>query len=98
MLFTSKWFVVLVLVTMVFFKYIGLIGRLLPDSLVGDYGPAHFLLTNVWLPVGISFFTFEGVSLVVDTFRARNAEDFFGTHFGQTRRGHLASTTLFISF
>jgi alginate O-acetyltransferase complex protein AlgI len=81
---------------LVFFKYAGLMGHLLPANWLAD-GPGHFL-TTVLLPVGISFFTFEGISLVVDTYRARGAEDFFGTHFGQTRRGHLASTTLFISF
>jgi len=48
------------------------------------------LLVNLPLPIGISFFTFEGICLLVDTLR------------GQTRPGkrmtHLRDTALFISF
>jgi alginate O-acetyltransferase complex protein AlgI len=81
-----------------FFKYAGLLGSLLPNAITMAGGPAHFLVAGIALPVGISFFTFEGISLVVDTFRARDAESFFGTDLGRHRGLHLASTTLFISF
>jgi alginate O-acetyltransferase complex protein AlgI len=89
--------VVVNLLLLGFFKYSGLLGRSLPASWVAGANPAHYLLM-VSLPVGISFFTFEGISLVVDTYKARNAESFFGTDFGKTRGAHLLSTTLFISF
>jgi alginate O-acetyltransferase complex protein AlgI len=78
------------------FKYSGLIGRSLPAELTQKGAAGHFLL-QVALPVGISFFTFEGISLVVDTFRARGQANFFGVQL-LNRRHHLASTTLFVSF
>jgi alginate O-acetyltransferase complex protein AlgI len=89
--------VVLNLALLCFFKYGGLLGRALPDAVSGPGGPGQFLLM-VALPVGISFFTFEGISLVVDSYKARDAADFFGTNAGRSRAAHLASTTLFISF
>lgn len=57
--------VVLNLAVLAFFKYSPLIGRtLLPEgSDLGDF------LLSVPLPIGISFFTFQGISLVVDLFR-----------------------------
>lgn len=79
------------------FKYGGLYGPYLPDAFVGPAGPAHFLLMNA-LPIGISFFTFEGISLVVDSYKARDADDFFGTNPDRSKSAHLASTTLFVSF
>lgn len=54
--------------TLGFFKYAALIGRMvLPESLWGVVGPT---LTSIPLPVGISFFTFQGISLVVDAWHA----------------------------
>jgi alginate O-acetyltransferase complex protein AlgI len=51
-----------------FFKYASLIvGTLLPQSWWSHWG---FDLTQIPLPVGISFFTFQGISLVVDVYRA----------------------------
>lgn len=79
------------------FKYAGLLGHTLPTAWTNEVGPAHFLLM-ITLPVGISFFTFEGISLLVDTFKARDAKDFFGTPLDAPRRHHVLSTTLFISF
>lgn len=79
------------------FKYAGLIGNALPESWTQDSGPAHFLLM-ISLPVGISFFTFEGISLLVDAFRARSEQDFFGTPLDAPRHRHVLSTTLFVSF
>ena len=78
------------------FKYAGLLGRSLPEAWAREGGPGHFLL-SIALPVGISFFTFEGISLLVDTFKAKGEKDFFGVQL-LNRRHHLGSTTLFISF
>ena len=79
-----------------FFKYMGLLGRGLPEAWTAAGQPAHWMLMIV-LPVGISFFTFEGISLVVDSYRARNEPTFFGTE-NVNQRTHLMKTTLFVSF
>ena len=85
------------LLILAFFKYAGLLGHSLPEAWTRDAGPGHFLMM-IALPVGISFFTFEGISLVVDSYKARSEEQFFGTPLDAPRRQHLLSTTLFISF
>ena len=52
---------------LVFFKYASLVvGTLLPRTWWSHWG---FDLTQIPLPVGISFFTFQGISLVVDVYR-----------------------------
>lgn len=52
---------------LIFFKYASLIvGSFLPRSRWSHWG---FDLTQIPLPVGISFFTFQGISLVVDVYR-----------------------------
>lgn len=56
--------VVLNLAILAFFKYSPLVGRMLPEG----WGLAEFLVA-VPLPIGISFFTFQGISLVVDLYR-----------------------------
>lgn len=54
--------------TLAFFKYAALLGDLLlPEVLWKRWGP---WLTSIPLPVGISFFTFQGISLVVDAWYA----------------------------
>lgn len=52
-----------------FFKYASLfVGTFLPNSWWSHWG---FDLRQIPLPVGISFFTFQGISLVVDIYRSR---------------------------
>jgi alginate O-acetyltransferase complex protein AlgI len=52
---------------LIFFKYTSLVvGTFLPHSWWAHWG---FDLTQIPLPVGISFFTFQGISLVVDVYR-----------------------------
>lgn len=52
---------------LIFFKYASLVvGSFLPRSWWSHWG---FDLTQIPLPVGISFFTFQGISLVVDVYR-----------------------------
>ena len=54
-----------------FFKYAALLGELLlPARLWTLWGP---WLKGIPLPVGISFFTFQGISLVVDAWQAGTA-------------------------
>ena len=51
-----------------FFKYASLFARLLlPESLQERWGP---FLNHIPLPIGISFYTFQGISLVMDLYRA----------------------------
>jgi alginate O-acetyltransferase complex protein AlgI len=59
--------VVMNLLVLIFFKYASLVvGTFLPQSWWSHWG---FDLTQIPLPVGISFFTFQGISLVVDVYR-----------------------------
>lgn len=54
-----------------FFKYASLLARLvLPDSLWEKWGP---FFGDIPLPIGISFYTFQGISLVMDLYRAGTA-------------------------
>lgn len=66
----KKWVTFAILANLgvlVFFKYASLvIGTFLPQSWWSHWG---FDLTQIPLPVGISFFTFQGISLVVDVYR-----------------------------
>ncbi|MGE4070519.1 MAG: MBOAT family protein [Lysobacterales bacterium] len=58
------------LVVLVSFKY----GPLLATTTGLDATSIGHLLVVLPLPLGISFFTFHGITLLVDTFRARNTE------------------------
>ena len=76
-----------------FFKYAGLFGRtFLPAG--NDFGE---WLTTIPLPIGISFFTFQGISLMIDTFRGeRDGTRSFFVNPSFLR--HARNTALFISF
>lgn len=66
----KKWVtlaIVLNLTVLVFFKYASLVvGTFFPQSWWSQWG---FDLTRIPLPIGISFFTFQGISLVIDVYR-----------------------------
>lgn len=80
------------LLILVFFKYSPLFSRSFfnPASSVGE-----FLLT-IPLPIGISFFTFQGISLVVDVYTQKyfSSPDLVPKSFIK----HLNRVTFFISF
>jgi alginate O-acetyltransferase complex protein AlgI len=84
--------VILNLSGIAFFKYSPLIGGGFFDT---SDGIGHFLLT-IPLPIGISFFTFEGISLLVDVYS--------GKHFDNRKLipsslvQHTKRTLFFISF
>lgn len=59
--------VVVNLLLLAFFKYAGLISMSFLDP---EIGLGHFLCT-IPLPLGISFYTFSGISLVVDAYKDR---------------------------
>lgn len=52
------------------FKYAGLLSELFGAGTVHESGIGAWLL-HLPLPIGISFYTFQGISLVIDTFQAR---------------------------
>ena len=82
----------IMLLVLAFFKY----DRLIAQTIVGDLdairGPGQWLLT-LPLPIGISFFTFHGISLVVDTFTSRA-----GLQEISAARPHVARTFLYLTF
>jgi alginate O-acetyltransferase complex protein AlgI len=75
-----------------FFKYGPLAARTLR---LAENGTAGFLLLMP-LPIGISFYTFESISLLVDLFRHRTAgQDPF---VPESKQRNLAHTALFFAF
>ncbi len=85
--------VVLNLAVIAFFKYSGM----LANTLSAESGSVGAFLVSLPLPLGISFFTFEGISLLVDTYKDKtpnNNNSFVVTSFRQ----HIANTFLFVSF
>jgi len=85
--------VVINLLILMFFKYSPLLGRtFFPEtSSIG-----HFL-TQIPLPIGISFFTFQGISLVIDTYNDSKRED-YNALVPKLISKHGLNTALFISF
>lgn len=75
-----------------FFKYSPLISRSIFDS-KGSIG--EFLLT-IPLPIGISFYTFEGISLLVDVYKEK--KDHNESLANSSFRAHAGRTLFFISF
>lgn len=61
------WTVALNLGFLAFFKYAGFLANLFPDALIPVAWKTW--LAAIPLPVGISFYTFQGISLVVDVWR-----------------------------
>jgi alginate O-acetyltransferase complex protein AlgI len=83
------------LATLAFFKYSGL----LAESLLKSFhtGELAEILTAIPLPVGISFFTFQGISLLVDTQRAKVNRE-LAILVSDRHAGNWMDVALFISF
>ncbi|MBN1981131.1 MAG: MBOAT family protein [Chitinivibrionales bacterium] len=79
--------------TLLFFKYSPLVSLTFFDV---SRGVGHFL-AQIPLPVGISFFTFQGISLVIDVFREPKVESYKSLIANSFSR-HLFETAFFISF
>lgn len=60
------------LLILVFFKY----GPLLSQTFAASDGDVGSWLAALPLPIGISFFTFQGISLVVDTYKYRHIDQY----------------------
>jgi len=80
------------LLILIFFKYGPLISDLFfsPTDSVGEF------LLRIPLPVGISFFTFQGISLMVDTYKENyyKSKDLIPKSFGM----HTKNTLFFMIF
>lgn len=76
-----------------FFKYAGFLASLLP---LGKESSVFQFLVTIPLPIGISFYTFEGISLLVDILRGKKEHRTVIAHTSFWR--HVANTTLFVSF
>jgi alginate O-acetyltransferase complex protein AlgI len=72
-----------------FFKY----SQLLATTFFSSHSEILSILINIPLPIGISFFTFEGISLVVDVFNEKD-----NTYTEKSFSRHSQNTLLFISF
>lgn len=86
--------VVLNVIGLAFFKYSPLISSTFfnPEGSIG-----HFLLM-IPLPIGISFFTFEGISLLIDVWRDKEANEKAKTFIPASLAQHAQRTLFFISF
>lgn len=91
-----KWLVtagvLLNVATLAFFKY----GYLFASSLTNNSSGINRFFMSLALPAGISFFTFEGISLLVDTYKKKNAGH--TAIMPPTFSQHLQQSSLFISF
>ncbi len=90
--------VALNLAFLAFFKYAGFLADLLPDSPVSDSLTLWF--KAIPLPVGISFYTFQGISLVVDVWRndisPQTAHSLAGR--GRDRIRSIRDTSFYVAF
>ncbi|MFN8294736.1 MAG: MBOAT family O-acyltransferase [Chitinophagales bacterium] len=84
--------VILNLSVLAFFKYSSLVAR----TFFNETGSIGQFLINIPLPIGISFFTFEGISLLIDVYK----ENYFDNKkfMPASFRQHARNTLFFISF
>ena len=85
--------VVFNLLVLAFFKYSPLISRSIFDA----KGSVGEFLINIPLPIGISFYTFEGISLLVDVFKEKK-ESTENSLASTSFKEHAGHTLFFISF
>jgi len=81
------------LAILIFFKYSPFIARMAFDP-KGDIGA---FLISIPLPIGISFFTFHGISLLVDVFQKRDLEAYKNS-IDKSIWKHGLATSLYIAF
>ena len=80
---------------LLFFKYSPLFAKIFLGG--ATTSPGRFLLM-IPLPIGISFFTFQGISLVVEVFRDKTRSDSAPRVVPHNFIEHLKNTALFKSF
>jgi len=90
--------VALNLAFLAFFKYAGFLAAFLPETPASE--TLKLWLTGIPLPVGISFYTFQGISLVVDVWRndisPQTSHSLAGRGRGRIRS--IRDTSFYISF
>jgi alginate O-acetyltransferase complex protein AlgI len=88
---------------LVFFKYghllAGFVGEAFNLSVISKENNIVGFLLNLPLPLGISFYTFEGISLIVDILRSKtNQEEALVIDTDKNFNTHLVKSSLFIAF
>ena len=88
---------------LVFFKYgsllAGFVGEALNLPLISKENNIVLFLLHLPLPLGISFYTFEGISLIVDVLRSKNnQEEALVIDIDKKFNAHLVKSSLFIAF
>lgn len=75
-----------------FFKY----GPLFGKTIFGESSALGAFLVAIPLPLGISFYILQGISLIVDTFREKETSP--TRKLNLSFKNHITNVTLFISF
>jgi alginate O-acetyltransferase complex protein AlgI len=91
--------VVLNLLVLGFFKYAGLFALSFSEWFGVGIRPGHWLVL-LPLPIGISFYTFQGISLVVDVYRYGHEKNraVFGMNHCRSFWEHYFKTVFFVCF
>lgn len=89
--------VVVNLLLLAFFKYNRLLAELIVGELSSASGPGQ-LLSTLPLPIGISFYTFHGISLLVDTLRLGRLQPAGNENRPHSFGRHLGHTLLYLTF
>jgi alginate O-acetyltransferase complex protein AlgI len=85
--------VVVNLLILSFFKY----SKLFSTTFFNEQSEIGCFLLNIPLAIGISFFTFEGISLVVDVYKQKKAQN-FNAMVPRSLAQHAGNVSLFIVF
>lgn len=80
-----------------FFKYNRLFVDIFTPAALNGNGLFHLFIT-LPLPIGISFYTFHGISLLVDVLRSDKSQSFFSTRADVNLRSHFWQTLLYLTF
>jgi alginate O-acetyltransferase complex protein AlgI len=84
------------LAILIFFKYSGMLYRTFSDAEPASGSIGSFLI-HLPLPIGISFFTFQGISLIIDTYRGSRGGD-AAFRLEPSFRRHLLIISFFKAF
>ena len=93
--------VVLNVLILSLFKYAGLLTNFVGDvfNIARTEGSLAYLFLKLPLPIGISFYTFEGISLIVDVLTQKDkSETESNAYVSPNFTQHLLNTSFFISF
>jgi len=93
--------VVLNVLILSLFKYAGLLTDFVADvfNIARTEGSIAYLFLKLPLPIGISFYTFEGISLIVDVLTQKDkSETESNAYVSPNFTQHLLNTSFFISF